>query len=203
MTAMGLDSQAERVAPPMTQPPRPAIADSERLSFGEDYGYDERPAPVETRIDDGEVDAADIEWAAAKALCAAREREGANFIRLAPDVYVISVRGGQYLHDDRHLADIPEASAAGLNEHSWYLVVEPSETQMLLVEVADGIYEHLPFERDGLLYMNTVNRHMVSRRSPHDHVVLVQVCGYEPHQRDEAVARIRDVLAARPHPIAE
>jgi hypothetical protein len=192
-----------RKAPPPTLPPAPAIADADRLDTDE-YVYDERPDPVQDSIIEGEVDPADIAWAEMVGTRNAhRTNEGAVFTRIAPDVFIISVTGGQYLHDDRHLADIPVDQAVGLNEHSWYLVARPSEDQMLLVEVANGIYEHLPFEEDGLLYMNTVNRHMVSRRDPADRVVLVQVCGYRPEQRDDAVERIRDVLAARPDAIAE
>ena len=195
--------RARRVAPPMTLPPMPPIADADRLDTDE-YAYDERPAPIQDSIGEGEVDTADVEWAA---MMGSRRNhrvmEGANFTRIAPDVFVISVLGGQFLHEDRHLVDIPEEQAAGLNEHSWYLVARPSADQMLLVEVKEGIFEHMPFEEDGLLYMNTVNRHLVSRRDPSDLVVLVQVCGYGPDQRDEAVERLRDVLAARPDPIAE
>lgn len=192
-----------RKAPAPTLPPAPAIADADRLDADE-YVYDERPGPVQDSINEGEIDPDDIAWATMLGLkYARRTNEGATFTRIAPDVFVISVTGGQYLHDDRHLADIPDEEAVGLNEHSWYLVARPSEDQMLLVEVANGIYEHLPFEEDGLLYMNTVNRHMVSRRDPADRVVLVQVCGYRPEQRDDAVERIRDVLAARPDAIAE
>lgn len=193
-----------RVAPPMTQTPREPIADADRLGYGEDYAYDERPAPIEDCIRTGEVDEADMEWASAKGLMhAIATREGATFLRISEDVFIIAVIGGQYLHDDRHLADIPADKAVGLNEHSWYLVVEPSDDQMLLVEVKEGIYEHMPFRENGLLYMDTVNRHLVSRRSPRDMVVLVQVSGYGQDQRGEAVERIRQVLAARPDIIAE
>lgn len=195
--------RARRVAPPMTLPPMVPISDADRLSAGE-YVYDERPGPVQDSIMEGEIDAADMDWAAMMGSTRGRRAvEGATFIRIAPDVFVIGVEGGQFLHDDRHLVDIPDEQAVGLNEHSWYLVVRPSADQMLLVEVKEGVYEHMPFEDQGLLYMNTVNRHLVSRRDPSDLVVLVQVSGYGPDQRDEAVERLRDVLAARPDRIEE
>ena len=195
--------RARRVAPPMTLPPMEPISDAERLG-NDEYAYDDRPSPVEDSIIEGEIDADDMQWAAMMGHGRGqRPVEGATFTRIAPDVFVSSMQGGQFLHEDRHLIDIPADQAAGLNEHSWYLIVRPSEDQMLLVEVKAGIYEHLPFREDGLLYMNTVNRHLVSRRDPSDMVVLVQVCGYTPDQRDEAVERIRNVLAARPDPIAE
>lgn len=193
-----------RVAPPMPQRDQPAIADADRLTYGEDYAYDPRPAPIQDAVRDGEIDLDDVEWAGMLGLRRmATSREGATFVRISQDVFVIAVVGGQYLHDDRHLADLSGEGAEGLNEHSWYLVAEPSADQMLLVEVAEGIYEHLPFEPSGLLYMNTVNRHLVSRRSPSDVVVLVQVSGHGPGERDAAVARLAEVLAARPDVIPE
>lgn len=193
-----------RIAPPMTPNTLPAIADADRLTYGDEYVYDERPAPVETTITPDQYNEDDLCWAAGLGIRRAiRTREGATFTRIAEDVFVISVMGGQYLHDDRHLADITGEAAAGLNEHSWYLVALPSEDQMLIVEVANGIYEHMPFRDGGLLYMNTVNRHLVSRRSPHDMVVLVQACGYGPDEQEGALDRINAVLASRPDPIAE
>jgi hypothetical protein len=197
-------ASTRRVAPPMARRDLPTIAHAERLTWGEEYVYDERPAPVEDALRDGEVDPDDVEWAAMLGLRRmATSREGATFVRISQDVFVIAVSGGQYLHDDRHLADMSGEMAEGLNEHSWYIVAEPSEGQMLLVEVAEGIYEHLPFEASGLLYMNTVNRHLVSRRGATDVVVLVQVSGYGPDERDAAVARLAEVLAARPDVVPE
>lgn len=197
-------ASTRRIAPPMVRRDLPTIADADRLTWGEEYAYDERPAPVEDTLRDGEIDPDDIEWAAMLGLRRmTTSREGATFVRISQDVFVIAVFGGQYLHDDRHLADMSGETAEGLNEHSWYIVAEPSQGQMLLVEVANGIYEHLPFETSGLLYMNTVNRHLVSRRSASDVVVLVQVSGYGPDERDAAVARLAEVLAARPDVVPE
>lgn len=193
------DTGERRVAPPMTIGPKPAIENAERLTLNDEYVHDDRPAPIQDCVVDGEIDVDDVAWAAALGWRhMITSREGATFVRLSQDVFVIAVRGGQFLHDDRHLMDITGKAAEGANEHSWYLVAQPSDQQMLLAEVAPDVYEHLPFEVDGLLYMNTVNRHLVSRRSPRDVVVLVQVSGYGPEERDEAVARLRDVLAARP-----
>lgn len=198
------DSTKQRKAPPASRRLLETISNADRLERGEDYVYDERPHPLEDCVVDGEIDRSDVHWASSLGLSRAiRTREGATFTRIAEDVYVISVAGGQYLHDDRHLADMSGDDAIGLNEHSWYLVALPSPDQMLLVEVANGIYEHLPFQQDGLLYMNTVNRHLVSRRDASDMVVLVQVSGYGPEERDLAVERLREVLASRPDPIAE
>lgn len=197
-------ASTRRTAPPMTRGVLPTIANAERLTWGEEYVYDERPAPVQDALRDGEIEPDDVEWAAMLGLRRmTTSREGATFVRISQDVFVIAVSGGQYLHDDRHLADLPVETAEGLNEHSWYLVAEPSEGQMLIVEVANGIYEHLPFHPSGLLYMNTVNRHLVSRRSASDVVVLVQVSGYGPDERDAAVARLAEVLAARPDVVPE
>lgn len=198
------DAVEQRKAPPMPRRVVPAIANADRLGHQDEYQYDERPDPLESRIVSGEVDVNDMEWASNLGMTrCVTSREGATFSRISEDVFVISVYGGQYLHDDRHLADMLEEDAIGLNEHSWYLVVEPSETQMLLVEVKEHIYEHFGFHHNVLIYMNTVNRHLVSRKNKNDVVVLVQVSGYGPEERDLAVARIREVLAARPDIIPE
>jgi hypothetical protein len=164
-----------------------------------DGAYDAaREDPVEESAC-GEVADADLHWAAGIGLRNMRTHvEGADFRRLADDVFVISVNGGQYLHEDRHLADMRDAG--GFSEHTWNLVVYESEEQMLLCEVADGVFEHFEMRFEAFVYMNTVNRHMVSRKSPGARLVIVQVDGCGPGERDAAIERIRVVLASRPEP---
>lgn len=122
-------------------------------------------------------------------------REGATFSRLAPDVSLISVVGGQFLHHDRHLASISES---GSSEHTWNLVIEGSDDQLLLIEVKDKIFEHFPLERGAFVYMNTLNLHMVSRKSSKDTVVIVQVDGFTSSQKNAAMSRLAEVLKERP-----
>ena len=125
-------------------------------------------------------------------------REGATFARLAHDVFLIPVIGGQFLHHDRHLESIPNDENGGFSEHTWNLVAEGSDDQMLILEVGQKIFEHFSLERGAFIYMNTMNLHMISRKSPHDVVVIVQVEGFDRTQRDEAMARLAEVLSQRP-----
>lgn len=177
---------------------RMAIADPAKLEEL-DGAYDAgREDPVEGSAC-GEVADEDLRWAAGIGLGSMRKHfEGADFRRLADDVFVISVNGGQYLHEDRHLADMSDAG--GFSEHTWNLVVYESDEQLLLCEVGDGVFEHFEMRFEAFVYMNTVNRHMVSRKSPAARLVIVQVDGYGPEDRDAAIERIRIVLASRPEP---
>jgi hypothetical protein len=167
-----------------------------------DVDFDEFDADRPTAFDDGlpeGIDAEDLEWASYHGLSRMmRSREGATFLRLSSDVFIISVLGAQPLHHDRHIA--MEDDLQGFSEHTWNIVAEPSSGQMLLCEVGDGMFEHFPLTTSACIYMNTSNRHALSRRDPNDVVVIVQVDGYGPDDRDAAVARIREVLAARPAP---
>lgn len=121
--------------------------------------------------------------------------EGAQFFRIDPTVFIISVRGGQPLHDDRHLDDMPDTN--GYSHDTWNLVIEPSDAQQLLLEVADGMFEHFPLDGQQFIYMNTFNRHAVTRKSPEDFVVLVQVDGFGPDQVEEAIAALRAAVVGR------
>ena len=178
---------------------RQAITNPETLDHLEDDQFDaSREAPTEDCLC-GEIPDEDLRWAAAQGLHQAiRTREGATFIRLADDVFLIPVIGGQPLHHDRHLRDVKESR--GFSEHCWNLVVSGSDEQMLLCEVDDRYYEHFALTQGALIYMNTVNNHAISRKSAAATVVILQVDGYGPHQREAAVARMCEVLAMRPPP---
>ena len=147
----------------------------------------------------GEIDDEDLDLQAHQALMRMiTTREGATFLRLAHDVFVIPVLGGQYLHHDRHLANLPADEKGGFSEHTWNLVVEGSGDQMLLLEVETKMYEHFALERGAFIYMNTMNHHMISRKSANDVVVIVQVEGFDNTQRNQAIERLAEVLRERP-----
>lgn len=154
--------------------------------------------PVAHRLN-GEISDDDLEFQVYQALrLMITTREGATFSRLAPDVSLISVIGGQLLHHDRHLASMSIADGSRPTEHTWNLVIEGSDDQLLLIEVKDKIFEHFSLERGAFIYMNTLNLHMVSRKTPTDTVVIVQVDGFTSSQKDAAMSRLAEVLRARP-----
>jgi hypothetical protein len=182
-------------AAPRPRARRPAVENTATVHRLEDDEHDStRPFPVEVEV---EIDPEDADWAAHLGLSyMPRSREGADFVRLAPDIFIIPVRGGQILHHDRHLASMEDT--AGFSEHTWNLVVEGSEDQLLLVEVDHNLFEHLDLTHGRFIYFNTMNRHLVSRKSPNDTVVLVQVDGFGPDEGKAALERITTVLAGRP-----
>lgn len=147
----------------------------------------------------GEIDEEDLELQVHQGFARLMTtREGATFARLAHDVFLIPVIGGQCLHHDRHLASMPEHEKEGFSEHTWNLVAEGSDDQMLILEVADKMFEHFTLDRGAFIYMNTMNLHMISRKSPKDVTVIVQVAGFNSAQRDEAMKRLAEVLLERP-----
>lgn len=178
---------------------RPAIERASELSLLDDDQWDaSRPAPVE---DWASTEGDDCEWAASIGWRFARTNEGATFVRIAPDVFIIPVRGAQPLHHDRHLAEIPDEQSAGFSEHTWNLVVlapEGTDAASLMLEVGDQTFRSYPLVPGAFVYMNTVNRHAVAPRDPGDLTVIVQVDGYGPDQAREAEARLREVLSIRP-----
>lgn len=157
-----------------------------------------RGQPVGDHLN-GEIDDEDLDLQAHAGLMRMiTTREGATFARLASDVFLIPVYGGQYLHHDRHLASLPPEEKGGFSEHTWNLVVEASGDQLLLLEVDTKMFEHFSLERGAFIYMNTMNHHMISRKSANDVVVIVQVEGFDNTQRDEAMARLAEVLREKP-----
>lgn len=165
----------------------------------EDDEYDPtRPAPSYSI----EVDALDgdgYDWCSYAASKAIRKVvEGASFLRLTTDAFLITVRGGQYLHHDRHLETMADTN--GFSQHTWNLVVEASEEQMLVVEDGEGMFRHFALELGALVYFSTYNRHMLTRTNPDAMVIILQIDGIGPDGREDAIARMRDVVAERPNP---
>lgn len=147
----------------------------------------------------GMVDDADLDFQTYQGLTAMiKTREGATFRRIANDVFLIPVIGGQFLHDDRHIATLDKDERGGFSEHTWNLVIEGSDDQLLLIEIGEQMFEHFTLNRGEFIYMNTMNRHMISRKHPKDVVVIVQVTGFDNSQHEEAMARLTEVLRDRP-----
>lgn len=168
----------------------------EEMEDGERNRFDpSAPLPMELALAEGSIDEDDMDWAEQVGLRhVITTREGATFMPIAPDVFLIAVYGGQYMHDDR---DVTDASGGRVSPHTWNLVVSPGEGQLLLCEVGDRLYEHFVLERGSLIYMNTSNAHAVTRKSPTDCVVIAQVGGFGPDQAEEAVTALRDALRRR------
>jgi hypothetical protein len=144
----------------------------------------------------GLIDGDDLEWAAWCGLRhMIRTREGATFLKLAEDVFIIGVVGGQPLHHDR---GVTGGDDPALSPHTWNIVAEGSGGQILLCEVLEATYEHMTLDRGSWIYLNTSNMHAVSRNHPDAETVLVQVTGYGTGSGDAAMRRIAEVLAARP-----
>ncbi len=185
-----------RMAPPRTDPMVAKIERTDDLRGLDEEAFDRsRPPSFEDAGGDA-IDPDHMEWAAAAAWRFVRGGEGASFARVAEDTFLIPVTGGQVLHHDRHISDMDDGR--GFSEHTWNLVVQGEGEQMLLCENGEGVFEHFPMRQGVLVYMNTVNRHALSRRDPSDVCIILQVCGYGPDQRDAALARMTAVAEARP-----
>lgn len=186
-----------RIAPPRTEPLLRAVERSGDLRDMDDESYDPtRPEAFEDALFD-EVTRSHMDWAADEGSRFVRRAiEGAAFARIAEDAFLIPVTGAQPLHHDRHIADLDDGG--GFSEHTWNLVVQGSASQLLLCENGHGVFEHFPMDKGVLVYMNTINRHALSRRDPTDVCIILQVCGYGPDQRDAAVARMAAICAAEP-----
>lgn len=175
-----------------------AVSRPEIFADADEYRFDETreaPCSVHHLIDPGLT-----AWAISQGVrYLIPSREGAHFMRLSERVFLISLTGGQPLHDDRHLADIDDA--AGVSEHTWNFVLDGRD-QMLLCEVAPDIYEHFELSEGAFIYMNTMNRHLVSRKDPAAAAYLIQVCGYGPDEGQNALRDIIQTLNNRPLPQA-
>lgn len=169
----------------------------ETVTFDDDEFDPTQAASQVWTVPSGAISSDDREWASYIGLLHLNtRREGATFVRIADNVFIIGCYGAQYLHHDRHLRDMDDK--AGFSHDTWNLVVEPSDTQMLLTEDGDGIFTHHPLSReDSLIYMNTFNRHMISRTDPSGVVILVQVDGIPSDRPQEAMDAIAAACANR------
>jgi hypothetical protein len=164
----------------------------------EDEEFDQsKPAPA---LMSSGIDETLLEWAENIGLMHSRRNEGAVFTRIAEDVFVISIRGAQPLHHDRHLNGMEDAN--GFSQDTWNVVASSEPTsQKLLCEVGQDVFTTIDLKCGRGFYFNTFNRHAVSRQRPDDVVVLVQVDGYGPQEGPAALKRISEILRDRPEPV--
>jgi hypothetical protein len=148
------------------------------------------PASLATSFDPESWDA--VEWARQAGLraCWQRVGEGATFVDLGDRCWLLGMKGAQFLHSDRHMADVaPEQEG-----HCWNAVVEADGDQMLLVRETEHAYRHHRLEVGSLVYFNTYQPHLVSRSAPDDACVIVQVGGIGPDEPDRAVEEMGRAL---------
>lgn len=141
-----------------------------------------------------------VEWARWKGWRACNQRcvdrEGATFVDLGDDCWILGMKGAQPLHSDRHGIDIyPEKMG-----HCWNAVIDADGDQMLLVRETEDAYRHHRLEIGTLVYFNVYQPHLVSRSDPQDRCVIVQVGGIGPDEPERAleemgraIARARDM----------
>lgn len=139
----------------------------------------------------------DLEWVEHVGLKSldSRQTEGAVFTRIADNVFIIAVLGAQILHEDRHLGDMDDAR--GFSHDTWNLVASYSEGQFLLLEIEDRVFETYALDGPSMIYMNTYNRHALTRKNPNDRVILLQADGFGPDQMDDAMTAMQTAVAKR------
>ena len=154
----------------------------------DEYVYRPVPDPISIDLQDNE-NIAEIhemmEWAAQRGRKELiTTREGACFTSCHwKDLWLISLYGGQPIHHDRHMSEngTPE------NQHTWILVCSRNQGQMLITEIAPDIFTHIPLEKGTLIYLNTTNRHLVSRLQGNEVSVMLQVQGFDDQEGMEAL----------------
>ena len=124
--------------------------------------------------------------------------EGAWFINLGFMTEIIGCRGGQFLHHDQHLIEHSKDNPdLPMSEHTWNLIVTDSD-QMLVCENGPNMFEHFSLTRGNFIYFNNFHRHMVTRKDPLDTAIMVQICGFNENQGEEALTALKAVLQAKP-----
>ena len=137
----------------------------------DEYSYQEAPASgCDGQLDEGREEIhAIMEWGEHMGLSRMmRTREGANFIRIG-SLWIIPLMGGQPIHHDRHILSEENGS-----NHTWNIVCCGEGDQMLVTEVEQDMFNHMPLVRGSAIYLNTLNRHLVSRTSGREVCVLIQ-----------------------------
>lgn len=151
----------------------------------DEYRYHDAPDSHDAgSVDEERPDLAEMmEWAEAEGMRTLRTtREGANFTRYG-DLWVVPVYGGQPIHHDRHILDQEEGSS-----HTWNLVCAGEGDQMLVTETAQDMFNHMPLSRGRFIYLNTLNRHLVTRHAGNEICVLLQMQFPEEGDREQALA---------------
>ena len=146
----------------------------------DEYAYEECPdsfldGPIQHRDDM-------LEWAENEGMRRLiNTREGATFVQYGK-IWLIALYGGQPIHHDRHMSDLEDGS-----QDTWNIVARGNPDQMLVTEVAQDIFNHIPLEKRSAIYLNTTNRHLVTRTHGNEVSILLQIHGYGPEQRAEAM----------------
>lgn len=151
----------------------------------DEYQYHESPCSHDTGIADESLDGLIemMEWAEIEGMRTLRTtREGANFTRYG-ELWVVPVYGGQPIHHDRHILDQEEGSS-----HTWNLVCSGDGDQMLVTEIAQDMFNHMSLSRGRFIYLNTLNRHLVTRNTGREVCVLLQMQFPAEGDADQALA---------------
>lgn len=111
-------------------------------------------------------------------------REGATFL-FKGKLSIIALYGGQPIHHDRHMMQYGEDK-----NHTWNIICSGGENQILLTEVKQDIFNHITMRKGSIIYLNTINRHLVSRKEGHENCVMLQIDGYGPDEKELALAEI-------------
>ena len=138
----------------------------------DEYQYHEAPDSHDAGSVDENIEglAEMLEWAEIEGMrTLMTTREGANFTRFG-ELWVVPVYGGQPIHHDRHILDQEEGSS-----HTWNLVCAGHGEQMLVTEVAQDMFNHMPLSRGRFIYLNTLNRHLVTRSTGREVCILLQM----------------------------
>ena len=154
----------------------------------DEYEYDDTQPPSRTGsiVEDDEL----LDWIGYHGLQRMRLfGEGATFNPI-DKAWLVTVTGAQYLHHDRHVDNIEDISA-----HTWNLIAHVDGDQMLLCENGHLQFEHFEFIRGQMIYLNTTNLHMVSRKDPSSTMIMMQVSHLGPDDEQEAIAYIKKVHA--------
>lgn len=152
----------------------------------EEYEYQDAPkSHLSSMLDDESEMGRMMDWAEATGLRnLITTREGANFVQRG-DLWVIPLMGGQPIHHDRHILHEEKGTS-----HTWNIVCSGDGSQMLVTEVAQDMFNHMPIKRGALIYLNTLNRHLVTRNEGTEVCVLLQRNFDEKVSPQEAVETI-------------
>jgi len=153
----------------------------------DEYEYRDTPSSqCDGLIDEEAEDVRDLmEWGENVGLSKLMTtREGANFVRIG-NLWLVPLMGGQPIHHDRHILFEEDGSI-----HTWNIVCHGEGDQMLVTEVSRDIFNHIPLKRGAMVYLNTLNRHLVSRNEGKEICVLIQHTFPERPDPEEALATI-------------
>ena len=120
--------------------------------------------------------------------------EGAAFLDIGGDVWILGLRGAQFLHNDRHMVD----KAPGNGGHTWTAVIDADHAeapQTLVVMASASAWAQTPLDVGRLVYFNTYQPHLVARGDADDVSVMVQVGGIGPDEPERALAAMAEAVA--------